>query len=166
MKDTIKENKLVELKYQIVDKNSDDIYLEIEYPIAYLHGADDILSPEVAGALLGHTAGDIIDVPVDCDKLYGQRDESLVFTDLIENVPEQYREVGTTIVMEGEKGQSKNFLVTRIDDKTLTVDGNNPLCGREVLFKLEVLSVRDATDEEIEEGGPIGVEPDLNEILK
>lgn len=67
--------------------------------------------------------------------------------------------------MENEKGESKSFLVTRIDDKTLTIDGNNPLCGREVIFKLEILTVRNATEPEIELGGPVDAEPDLNEIL-
>ena len=89
-----------------------------------------------------------------------------MFTDAIENVPEEYRELGTTITMENEKGEPKNFIVTRIDDRTLTVDGNNPLCGREVIFKLEVLSIRDATDEEIELGGKVGDDPDLDQILK
>ena len=104
-------------------------------------------------------------MPLDGDQIYGPRDESLVFTDLIDNVPEEYREVGTTIFTENEKGDSQSFIVTRIDDKTLTVDGNNPLCGRIVLFKLEILSVRDATGEEIEAGGPVGVEPDIDKSL-
>jgi len=30
---------------------------------------------------------------------------------------------------------------------------------------LEVLSIRDATDEEIDLGGAVGADPDLNEIL-
>jgi len=122
--------------------------------------------------------GDTVELPIDVDKLYGPRDESLVFTDHLENVPEEYREVGTTITMENEKGEPKNFIVTRFDDKTLTVDGNNPLCGREVIFTLEVLTVRDASDEEIdltvrdasdEEidlGGAVGADPDIHEILK
>ncbi|MBU1775099.1 MAG: peptidylprolyl isomerase, partial [Gammaproteobacteria bacterium] len=57
-------------------------------------------------------------------------------------------------------------IVTRFDDKTLTIDGNNPLCGREVTFVLEVLTIRDATEEEIDLGGPVGADPDLNEILE
>jgi FKBP-type peptidyl-prolyl cis-trans isomerase SlyD len=68
--------------------------------------------------------------------------------------------------MENEKGEPKNFIVTRVDDKTLTVDGNNPLCGREVIFTLEVLTVRDASDEEIDLGGAVGADPDIHEILK
>jgi FKBP-type peptidyl-prolyl cis-trans isomerase SlyD len=98
--------------------------------------------------------------------LYGERDESLVITDRIENVPEEYREIGMTITMENEKGEMKNFIVTRFDDKTLTIDGNNPLCGRDVTFVLEVLSIRDATDEEIDLGGAVDADPELNEILE
>jgi FKBP-type peptidyl-prolyl cis-trans isomerase SlyD len=42
-----------------------------------------------------------------------------------------------------------SFIVTRMDDETLTVDGNNPLCGREIVFTLEILTVRDASGEEM-----------------
>jgi FKBP-type peptidyl-prolyl cis-trans isomerase SlyD len=42
-----------------------------------------------------------------------------------------------------------------VTDETLTIDGNNPLCGREVVFTLEILTVRDATDEETRAGGAI-----------
>lgn len=166
MQDTIEDGKFVELIYKIVDRKSGEVLTEVEFPLGYIQGADDALSTEVTADLYGRCVGDVIEVPIDCDKLYGPRDESLVFTDHIDNVPEEYREVGTTIVMENEKGEPKNFLVTRIDDKTLTVDGNNPLCGREVVFKLEVLTVRDASDEEIEAGGAVDADPDIHEILK
>ncbi|RTZ66716.1 MAG: peptidylprolyl isomerase, partial [Aquificaceae bacterium] len=49
--------------------------------------------------------------------------------------------------------------------KTLTVDGNNPLSGREVMFTLEVTLVRDATEEEIAIGGKVDADPSLEEIL-
>jgi FKBP-type peptidyl-prolyl cis-trans isomerase SlyD len=123
------------------------------------------MSEQVTKQLDGKKVGDIIEVPVDTKLLYGERDESLVFTDHIENVPEEYREIGMTITMENEKGEPRNFIVTRFDDKTLTVDGNNPLCGREVIFRLEVLTVREATDEEIGLGGAVDADPDINEIL-
>jgi FKBP-type peptidyl-prolyl cis-trans isomerase SlyD len=47
----------------------------------------------------------------------------------------------------------------------LTVDGNNPLCGREVVFRLEVLAVRDATDAERQAGGAIAAGPDIDTSL-
>jgi len=165
MRQTIQDNKYVELKYEVVDQISGAVLVAVEFPIGYVHGANDILAAPVTEELEGKSAGDKIKVPFDGDQIYGPRDESLVFTDLIDNVPEEYRKIGTTIFTENEKGDSQSFIVTRIDDETLTVDGNNPLCGRKVLFKLEVLSVRDAIDEEIEAGGPVGVKPDIDESL-
>lgn len=166
MPDTIQNNKFVELNYRVVDKKTGDVLSTVEFPLGYVHGVNDVLSEQVIAELEGKMVGDTIDLPIDCDKLYGSRDETLVFVDHIENVPEEYREVGMTITMENEKGEPKNFIVTRVDDHTLTVDGNNPLCGREVIFTLEVLTVRDASDEEIELGGAVGADPDIHEILK
>lgn len=165
MNDTIQENKFVELIYNIIDKKTGSVLVGVEFPLGYVHGAECVLASTVTDQLEGKSAGDIIEVPIDCNLLYGPRDESLVFTDNIENVPEDYREIGTTITMENDKGEPRNFIVTRMDDKTLTVDGNNPLSGREVIFKLEIVSVRDATDEEIEMGGPIIEEPDILKSL-
>ncbi|MDH5445728.1 MAG: peptidylprolyl isomerase [Gammaproteobacteria bacterium] len=165
MSDIIEDEKFVELNYKVVDDKTGDVLITVDYPIGYVHGVNDVMSEEVTKHLYGKKVGDIIEVPIDTTLLYGERDESLVFTDAIENVPEEYREIGMTIYMENEKGEQKSFIVTRFDDKTLTIDGNNPLCGRDVTFKLEILTVRDATDEEVDHGGPVDANPDLNEIL-
>lgn len=166
MSETIENEKFVELNYKVVDVKTGDVLVTVEYPLGYVHGVNDVLSEQVTKELAGKMVGDVIEVPIDTQQLYGERDESLVFTDNIENVPEEYREIGMTITMENDKGEPKNFIVTRFDDETLTVDGNNPLCGREVVFTLEVLTVRDATDEELDLGGAIGANPDINEILQ
>ena len=138
---------------------------EVEFPIGYVHGVNEILAPQVTAQLEGKLPGDVIEVPIDCRELFGERDESLVFTDRIENVPEEYRTVGTSVLMESEAGNTKTFLVTRVDDESVTIDGNNPLCVREVIFRLDILSVRTATEEEIELGGPVNAEPDISEIV-
>ncbi len=166
MSDTIEDEKFVELNYRVIDKKTGDILVTVEYPLGYVHGVNDVMSEDVTKALYGKKVGDVIELQIDTRKLYGERDESLVFTDRIENVPEEYREIGMTITMENAKGEPRTFIVTRMDDKTLTVDGNNPLCGREVIFVLEVLSIREATDEEIDLGGAVGADPELNEILE
>jgi FKBP-type peptidyl-prolyl cis-trans isomerase SlyD len=165
MSEIIQDNKYVELTYRVVDQKSGEILVAVEFPIGYIHGINDILAPAVRKELEGRSAGDVIEIPIDCDLFYGPRDESLVFTDRIENVPEEYREVGTTLHAENEKGEPQSFIVTRMDDETLTVDGNNPLCGRQVIFNLEILGVRDATEEEFEAGGPINAGPDIPEAL-
>ena len=161
MTETIQHNKYVELKYKVVDAKTGNVLTAVEFPLGYVHGVNDVLSSHVMAELEGKAAGDTISVELDCNKIFGPRDESLVITDLIENVPEEYRELGTTIVMESEQGKTKTFLVTRIDEKTLTIDGNNPLCGRQVIFELEILTVRDATEAEIAAGGKIESRPEL-----
>lgn len=165
MEDPVADGKLVELMYKVIDSKTKSVLTEVEYPIGYIHGLTEILAPQVTAEIEGKLPGDIIDVPIDCNTLFGPRDESLVITDLIENVPEEYREVGTSILMENDSGKTKSFLVTRVDEKTVTIDGNNPLCGREVIFKLNVVTVRDPTDEEAEHGGPLGDDPDISEIV-
>ena len=151
----IRDGKFVELTYKVTDRKAGHVLTRVEFPLGYVHGHNEILAPSVHMALEGKSAGEIIEVMLDGNQIFGPRDESLVFTDRIENVPEEYRQVGTSILMENDRGQTRSFLVTHLDDETLTVDGNNPLCGREVVFTLEILSVRDATDEETRAGGAI-----------
>ena len=165
MSETIQDGKFVELTYKVTDGKSGHVLTMVEFPLGYIHGHNEILAPSVHMQLEGRSAGEVIDVPIDGNQIFGPRDESLVFTDRIENVPKEYREVGTTILMENDQGQTRSFLVTRIDDETLTVDGNNPLCGREVVFTLAIQNVRDATDEEVKAGGAIVAEADIDPSL-
>lgn len=163
--DIIADGKYVELTYKVTDRKSGHVLTCVEFPLGYVHGHNEILAPSVHQELEGRGAGEVIEVPIDGNRIFGPRDESLVFTDDIDNVPEEYRQVGTSILMENDQGQTRSFLVTRVDEETLTVDGNNPLCGREVVFRLEVLSVRDATEEEMKAGGPVASGPDVDPSL-
>lgn len=165
MSETIRDGKFVDLTYKVTDRKTGHVLTRVEFPLGYVHGHNEILAPSVHRQLEGRSAGDVIEVPIDGNQIFGPRDESLVFSDRIENVPEEYRQVGTSILMENDKGQTRSFLVTQMDDETLTVDGNNPLCGRAVVFTLEILTVRDATDEEIRAGGAIVAGADVDPSL-
>ena len=162
MQEAIRDGKFVELTYKVTDRQSGQVLTCVEFPLGYVHGHNEILAPSVHKALEGRRAGDVIEVPIDGNRIFGARDESLVFTDRLDNVPEEYREVGMSILMGNDRGQTRTFVVTRIDDDTLTVDGNNPLCGREVVFTLEVRAVRDASAEETRLGGAAGSKPDVD----
>ena len=155
MREAIRHGKFVELTYKVTDRNSGEVLTCVEFPLGYVHGHNAILAPAVHRALEGKYAGGVIEVLIDGNRIFGPRDESLVFSDRIAHVPEEFRQVGTSILMGNDRGETRSFIVTRIDSETLTVDGNNPLCGREILFTLEILTVRDATDEETRAGGAI-----------
>ena len=125
MEDPVSNGKLVELTYKVIDAKSKSVLTEVEFPIGYVHGVNEVLAPAVTAELTGKLPGDIIEVPIDCNELFGPRDESLVVVDHIDNVPQEYRKVGTSILMENDQGGTKTFLVTRVDEKSVTIDGNN-----------------------------------------
>ncbi|MDH5204934.1 MAG: hypothetical protein OEY75_04075 [Hylemonella sp.] len=165
MSETIQDGKYVELTYKVTDKRTKHVLTTVEFPLGYVHGHNEILSPSVHEVLAGKAVGDVIEVPLDGNQIFGPRDESLVFTDHIENVPEEYRKIGCSILMENDSGQTRSFVVTGMDDEKLTVDGNNPLCGREVIFTLEILAVRDASDEETKVGQTVVANANIDPSL-
>jgi FKBP-type peptidyl-prolyl cis-trans isomerase SlyD len=165
MSEVIRNGKFVELTYKVTDRKLGHVLTRVEFPLGYVHGHNEILAPSVHRELEGKSAGDVIEVTIDGNQIFGPRDESLVFSDSLDNVPEEYRQVGTSILMENDKGQTRSFLVTQMDDERLTVDGNNPLCGREVVFALEILTVRDATEVETRAGGAIHAGADIDPSL-
>jgi FKBP-type peptidyl-prolyl cis-trans isomerase SlyD len=165
MSETIEDGKFVELTWRVTHRQSGQVLSSVEFPLGYVHGHNEILAPSVHRELEGRRPGDVIEVPIDGHRIFGPRDESLVVTDRVENVPEEYRQVGVSILMENDRGEARSFVVTRMDDETLTLDGNNPLGGREVVFRLEVVTVRDATDEETRAGGALPARPDVDPSL-
>jgi len=162
--ETIADGKYVELTYKVIDQKSGAVLTMVEFPLGYVHGTNEVLAPAVMAELEGKSAGEVIEVPIDCNQLYGKRDESLVITERLQDVPEEYHQLGMSILMENEQGKTRTFMVTRVDKRSITIDGNNPLCEREVIFRLEILLVRDATDEEIQYGGKIEEGPDLTGV--
>lgn len=165
MSDTIRAGKFVELSYQVTDRKTGHLLTQVEFPLGYVHGYNEILAPSVHMQLEGKSAGDVIEVPIDGDQIFGPRDESLVFTDRLENVPEEFRQLGAAILMENDAGQTRTFRVTHMDEETLTLDGNNPLCGRQIVFSLQILTVRDATPEEMTAGGAPHAAPAVDPSL-
>jgi FKBP-type peptidyl-prolyl cis-trans isomerase SlyD len=61
-------------------------------------------------------------------------------------------EVGMRFETEMEDGSVVLVRVIDVDDKTVTVDGNHELAGRDIRFDLEVIEVRQATEAELQHG--------------
>lgn len=157
---TITHGKYVELTYLVRDSKTGDVLTEVSRPLNYVHGVTEILAPTITRELEGKTQGQRVDLLVDCNELYGPRDESLVITETVTAVPREYRQVGSQVLMQNNLGQRKSFLVTKIEGDKITFDGNNPLCGREVIYQVKILLVRDATAEEKEYGGKVEADPE------
>ena len=151
MTDTIKRDKFVSLTYTITDKNG-EILERIDMPVNYVHGRDSQVIDKVEEALEGCAQGDEISVELSPDEGFGEHQPELTFIDNIENVPPEFRHIGAEVEFQNDKGESRMFRVTRIEDNKLTVDGNHPFAGKVITYNIKVTTVRDATPDEIANG--------------
>ena len=83
MEDAVASGKLVELTYKVIDAKTRTILTQVEFPIGYVHGINQVLAPQVTAELEGRLPGDVIEVPIDCNKLFGPRDEGREASELI-----------------------------------------------------------------------------------
>ncbi len=65
-------------------------------------------------------------------------------------MPEQFRYLDAEVDFQNDRGEVRQFRVTKIENGKLTLDGNHPLAGKHLIFTINIVSVRDATPEEIE----------------
>ncbi|MFN3752029.1 MAG: peptidylprolyl isomerase [Thiobacillus sp.] len=156
---TVTRNKLVYITYSILDARG-MVVEQHDIPVGYVHGANSGILPAIEAAVDGRKVGDRVEITLSPEEGYGERDESLVFVDDIENVPPQFRRVGAEVLFENEAGETKPFYVTRIEDGKVTVDGNPSLAGQSVTCLVNVMDIRDATAEEIRNGRPLDTPPD------
>lgn len=149
----ISKDKLVELTYTITDENG-EVVETASLPVSYVHGRNSGLFPKVESALDGLTVGELVSVTLSPEEGFGPHDPELTFTDDLDNVPPQFRRVGTEVEMQNDRGETRKFVVSKIEDGRLTVDGNHPFAGKTVTFHVKVAAVREATAEEKRQGRP------------
>ena len=148
----VSKNKAVYITYSILHEAQ--VVEQSDMPIGYVHGAESGLFEQVEAALEGAKIGDKLEVTLPPEQGFGAHDPNLTFTDDIENVPPEYRYLGAEVEFENESGEAMKFLVTRIENGKLTVDGNHPFAGKTVKFVVTVLAIRDASADEIANGRP------------
>ena len=151
MTETIKRDKFVSLTYTITDEN-DEILERIDMPVNYVHGRDSQVIEKVEKALEGCAQGDEVSVKLSPDEGFGEHQAELTFIDQIDNVPPEFRHIGAEVEFQNDKGESRMFRVTNIEDGKLTVDGNHPFAGKVITYNIKVNAVRDATPDEIANG--------------
>jgi FKBP-type peptidyl-prolyl cis-trans isomerase SlyD len=143
----IKPGKYVALTYAIVDEKG-DVVEQHDVPIGFVYGSDTELIGSMDKAVGGRRAGDEVEVKVPAEQGFGPHDPSLTFTDDIENVPPQFRQIGAEVQMQNDQGEARSFYVTRIEDGKVTVDGNHPLAGKSLTVRVKITEVRDAREGE------------------
>lgn len=121
-------------------------------PLVYLHGANAIIVG-LERALEGKAAGDRIQVAIEPADAYGEYSAELVATlnrSMFEGVDQL--EVGMQFHASAPDGGMQIVTVRDLEGDDVIVDGNHPLAGQRLNFDVTVVSVRDASPEEIAHG--------------
>jgi FKBP-type peptidyl-prolyl cis-trans isomerase SlyD len=148
----IADNKIVLIHYTL--SNLDDEVMDSSAggePLAYLHGKGNIV-PGLEKELLGKKVGDKVKVEVSPEEGYGELNEELIQEveraafEGVESI-----EVGMRFMAQTAWGQQP-VVVTAVTEETVIVDGNHPLADQSLKFDVEVIEVRDASEEELEHG--------------
>lgn len=148
----IQDGKYVSLTYSIQDDEG-TVLEHSDLPVGFVLGGAQELIGGMDAAIRGKAAGDEIDFELDPEAGFGKHDADLTFTDDINNVPPQFRQIGAEVQMQNEAGEVKSFYVTRIENGQLTVDGNHPLAGKRLRVHVRIHEVREANREDMANDG-------------
>ena len=148
----IEKNVVVSLAYQlkledgvVVDQSTEDA------PLDYLHGHSNLISG-LENELEGKIAGDKFTAVIAPEDAYGEHDDALVQrvpANVFQGVDQL--EVGMRFIADTDQGQIP-VEITEVDGDDVVVDGNHMLAGQTLTFDIEVMAVREATEDEIAHG--------------
>ncbi|MGA9421962.1 MAG: peptidylprolyl isomerase [Rhodanobacteraceae bacterium] len=142
---------VVSIHYSVTDETGErrDSSRDRGEPLAVLIGHGNIIAG-VEKALLGREAGERFTIEVPPTEGYGERREGM-----IQRVPKKYFQdaahlkPGMSTMLAMREGGQRMVTVHKIGASVIDVDLNPPLAGHTLHFDIEVIDVRDATDEEI-----------------
>jgi FKBP-type peptidyl-prolyl cis-trans isomerase SlyD len=140
------------INYTLTDKEDNILDESKDSSFAYLHGAQNII-PGLEKALEGKQVGDEVSVDVEPEDAYGERNLEMIQRVPKEMFPEEVEiKEGMQFHAQSSSGQPVIVTIDSIDGEEIVVDGNHPMAGKHLHFDVEIMEVRDATEEEISHG--------------
>ena len=154
-------DKVGTINYTLKDKDGEVRDETQDGSFAYLHGARNII-PGLENELEGKEVGYKNSVVIEPKDAYGERNLEQIQRVPLSMFPDDVEiQEGMQFEAQSDNGMPIVVTVTAIDAGEVIVDGNHPLAGIQLYFDIEVIDVRDASEEELEHGhvhGPGGHE--------
>jgi len=146
-------NKVIGIEYTLKDANTGE-HLDTnvgKVPLEFISGKGQIITG-LENKLVNMSANEEADVLVEPKDAYGEYND-----EAIQTLPkEQFAGIelveGMSLYGTGEHGETVQVVVKSFNDNEVTIDYNHPMAGRTLMFSVSVLSLRDATDEEVQTG--------------
>lgn len=147
----IEKDKVVSMHFNV--KDAEDTQIDTTYPdqpLAFIQGSG-LLVAALEDAIYGMVAGDKKSVSLEPDQAYGPRYEQLLQTMPKDMFDGMDVEVGMQFRATTDEGE-QTVIVVGVDEQGITVDGNHPLAGIPLTFEVEIVEVREPTEEELSHG--------------
>lgn len=158
----IRRNSVVTIDYIV--KNDEGAVIdstEDAGPLVYLHGADNIV-PGLETALEGKSIGHKFSISVEPEDAYGLHLDEMIQYVQKDLIGDPDITIGNVYKAQDEEGRPFKVTVIEMDDDTVTLDGNHDLAGVRLNFDVTIIDIRQATEEEIENGRAVTEYPVSN----
>ncbi len=153
-------NKYVTVAYELYTDNDKGIHelvekAPIEHPFQFISGLGIALD-SFENKILALTEGEAFDFVLNVDEAYGPYEQDHVI-----ELPKETFAIngrfdkdmvypGAVLPLVNADGMRFQGLVLELKDNTVIIDLNHPLAGKDLHFKGQVVTMRDATNEEIQ----------------
>ena len=146
-------NKVVSVNYILKDNEGVIIdSTENSPPFAFISGSEQIL-PKLEEEVSGMIIGSRKNIKLTASEAYGDYDDKAVQNAKRSQFPDDFNlEVGMNYIANSPDGKQMPFIIKEIRDTEIIIDFNHPLAGKDLEFEVELLDVRDATEEEMDHG--------------
>lgn len=152
----ITKNAVVEFHYSLSDANGEIETSRKQEPVLYLHGQPGLIDGLVE-ALEGHKAEDRFTVELTAEQAYGPKRDNAIQKVQVKHLQGAKKwKPGMVAVIQTEDGP-RQVTVVKVGHSQAEVDSNHPLAGKDLTFDVEILSVREATPDELTHGHAHGV---------
>lgn len=120
-------------------------------PLEYIHGKGNLI-PGMENSLEGKEKGSKFQIVIEPKDAYGDKSDAMINEVPLSNFPEK-DQVKAGVMFQSQTPQGiKVGTVIKIENETVTLDFNHPLAGETLHFQVEVVDVRDATEDELSHG--------------
>lgn len=110
-------------------------------PLEFTLGQGSLI-PGFENAVVGMTPGEQKKITIPCEQAYGERNPGMLLSVPREAIPDDIELAqGVTLHAQNPDGQTIRVTITSFDDQQVTVDGNHPLAGHDLIFDLELVAI-------------------------
>ena len=160
---TVSKNMVASVHYTGTLPDSGEVFDSSEgrEPLSFLVGHKQMI-PGFEDEIMGAKVGEKKEFTLSSDRAYGDRDDEAVqqiARDQFAQLEQEAKlEVGMQLVAQGQEGPMP-FIISELSDDMVTADFNHTLAGQSLKFAVEIVELREASDDEQAHGhahGPDG----------